>query len=84
MTANLTYSEATNGINEIISSLGFSLLMGEAEAKPTVKALHSEVSAYYKTLTQENKLDCLHAYDADNKADLIENALAEMFERIEG
>ena len=84
MNALLTYSEASNGLNDILSSLGFSLIMGEASAKPTVKALRLEVSAYYASLNRENKLDVLHSYEAKNKAELIENALTEMFERVGG
>ena len=84
MNALLTYSEASNGLNDILSSLGFSLLMGEAEEKPTVKAVKAEVSAYFKSLNRENKLDVLHAYDSASKAELIENALTEMFERVGG
>ncbi len=80
MNAPLTYSEASNGISDIISSL---LNMGETKAKPTVKAVRSKVSAYYASLNRENRLDVLHAYDAESKAELIENALTEMFERIE-
>ncbi len=84
MNNSLSYSDASNGINEIISALGFKLFMGEAEVKPTVKAVRSEVSAYYASLNKENRLDVLHAYDAESKTELIENALTEMFERIEG
>lgn len=80
----LTYFEAHNGVSEIVSKLGLPLFLGEAERKPTVKAVRKQVGAYYNTLTQENKLDCLHAYDADNKAELIENAVLELLERIEG
>ena len=58
--------------------------MGEAEAKPTVKAVRSKVEAYYASLNRENKLDVLHAYDAESKTELVENALTEMLERVEG
>ncbi len=81
---NLTYADASNGINEIISSLGFKLFMGEAEVKPTVKAVRAEVSSYYASLNRENRLDVLHAYDAENKSELIENAILDLMERIEG
>ena len=84
MNHSLTYSDASNGISEIISKLGFKLFMGEAEAKPTVKAVKAEVSAYFKSLNKENRLDVLHAYDAESKAELIENAILDMMERIEG
>lgn len=80
----LTYAEASRGISEIISNLGFPLFMGEAERKPTVKAVRKQVGAYFTRLNRENKLDVLHAYDADNKAELIENAVAELLERVEG
>ena len=79
-----TYAEAHTGISEIVSSLGLPLFMGEARKDPTVKAVRKQVSAYYKTLGKENKLDCLHAYDADNKAELIDQAVAELLERVEG
>tara|TARA_A100001388_G_scaffold272599_1_gene253172 strand:- start:10126 stop:10374 length:249 start_codon:yes stop_codon:yes gene_type:complete len=81
---NLTYADASNGINEIISSLGFKLFMGEAEVKPTVKAVRAKVSSYYASLNRENRLDVLHAYDAENKSELIENAILDLMERIEG
>ncbi len=84
MKKNLTYSEATDGLNNIISSLGFPLFMGETEAKPTVKTLRAEVGAYFKSLNKENRLDVLHAYDAESKTELIENALTEMLKRVEG
>ena len=84
MNALLTYSEASNRISDIISSLSFALKMGEAEAKPTVKALRLEVSAYFKSLNRENKLDVLHSYEAKNKAELIENALTSLLERVGG
>jgi hypothetical protein len=80
----LTYAEASNGLSELLSPLGFALKMGEAEVKPTVKALRKQVSAYYASLNRENRLDVLHAYDASSKAELIENALTEMFERVGG
>jgi hypothetical protein len=80
----LTYAEASHGVSQIVSKLGFPLFMGEAERKPTVKAVRQQVGAYYSSLAKENKLDCLHAYDAENKADLIENAVAELLERVEG
>jgi hypothetical protein len=83
MKNNLTYSEATDGLNNIISSLGFPLFMGEAEAKPTVKVLRAKVSAYYTSLNKNNRLDVLHAYDAESKTELIENALTQMLERVE-
>ena len=79
----LTYAEASRGINEIISNLGYPLFMGEAERQPTIKAVRKQVGAYFNSLAKENKLDVLHSYDADNKAELIENAIAELFERIE-
>lgn len=79
-----TYAEAHNGISDIVSSLGLPLFMGEARKAPTVKAVRKKVNAYYASLNRENKLDVLHAYDAESKTELIENALAEMFERIEG
>ena len=79
----LTYAEASRGINEIVSNLGYPLFMGEAERQPIVKAVRKQVGAYFNRLNRENKLDVLHAYDADNKAELIENAIAELFERIE-
>ena len=84
MNALLTYSEASNRISDIISSLSFSLLMGEAEEKPTVKAVRSKVSAYYASLNRENKLDVLHSYEAKNKAELIENAQTSLLERVGG
>ena len=80
----LTYAEASNGINEIVSKLGLPLFMGEAERKPTVKAVRRQVGAYYNSLAKENQLDCLHAYDAVDKAELVENAVAELLERVEG
>jgi hypothetical protein len=80
----LTYAEASHGINEIISKLGFPLVMGEAKRQPTISALRKQVSAYYSKLHRENKQDVLHAYSADNKAELIENAVAELLERVEG
>ncbi len=79
----LTYAEASNGINEIISSLGFPIVVGEAKRKPQARELRKQVSTYFNSLNRENKLDVLHAYDADNKAELIENALTEMFDRVE-
>ena len=82
MTNSLSYAEASNGINEIISSLGFPLVTGEAEVKPQTLELRKQVSSYYASLNRENKLDVLHAYDASSKAELIENALTEMFERV--
>ena len=84
MKKNLTYAEATDGLNEIISNLGFPLFMGEAKAKPTMRSLRSKVKAYYTSLNKENRLDVLHAYDAQSKAELVENALVEMLERVEG
>jgi hypothetical protein len=80
----LTYAEASHGISKIVSDLGFPLFMGEAERKPTIKALRKQVGAYYQKLHRENKLDCLHAYDAENKSELIEAAVAELLERVEG
>lgn len=80
----LTYAEASHGVSEIVSKLGLPLLLGEAERKPTVKAVRKQVGAYYSSLAKENKLDVLHSYDADNKAELIENAVAELLERVEG
>tara|TARA_B000000557_G_C20721889_1_gene420530 strand:+ start:56 stop:316 length:261 start_codon:yes stop_codon:yes gene_type:complete len=80
----LTYAEAHSGVSEIVSKLGLPLFMGEAERKPTVKALRKQVGAYYNSLAKENQLDCLHAYDAVDKAELIENAVAELLERVEG
>ena len=41
------------------------------------------MSAYYASLNRENRLDVLHAYDAESKAELIENALLEMFGRVD-
>tara|TARA_A100001388_G_scaffold274810_1_gene259109 strand:- start:1685 stop:1942 length:258 start_codon:yes stop_codon:yes gene_type:complete len=82
MTNSLTYAEASSGINEIISSLGFPLVTGEAEVKPQTLELRKQVSAYFRKLNRENKLDVLHAYNAESKAELIENALTEMFERV--
>ena len=84
MKKNLTYSEATDGLNNIISSLGFPLFMGEARKAPTVKAVRKKVNAYYASLNRENRLDVLHAYDAESKTELIENALTEMLKRVEG
>jgi hypothetical protein len=80
----LTYAEAHSGVSEIVSKLGLPLFMGEAERKPTVKALRKQVGAYYSSLNRENRLDVLHAYDAVDKAELIENAVAELLERVEG
>ena len=80
----LTYAEASRGINEIVSNLGLPLFMGEAERQPTIKAVRKQVGAYYNSLAKENKLDVLHAYDAESKAELIENAVAELLERVEG
>lgn len=80
----LTYAEASRGISEIVSSLGFPLFMGDAKRQPTVNAVRQQVGAYYNRLHKENKLDVLHAYDAENKAELIENAVAELLERVEG
>ena len=79
----LSYAEAHSGVSEIVSKLGLPLLMGEAGRQPTIKAVRKQVGAYYNRLHRENKLDCLHAYDASSKAELIENAIAELFERIE-
>lgn len=79
----LTYAEASNGINEIISALGLPLVIGEAKRKPQDRELRKQVSAYFNSLNRENKLDVLHAYDAENKSELIENALLEMFVRVE-
>lgn len=79
----LTYAEASNGINEIISALGLPLVIGEAKRKPQARELRKQVSAYFNSLNRENKLDVLHAYDAENKSELIENALLEMFVRVE-
>ncbi len=81
---NLTYKEAYSGLLEIISSLGFPIVVGEAEAKPQALELRKQVEAYFKSLNKENKLDVLHAYDAAHPEELIENALTEMFERVEG
>jgi hypothetical protein len=80
----LTYAEASHGITKIVSDLGFPLFMGEAERKPTISALRKQVSAYFNRLHRENKLDCLHAYDAENKSELLEAAVAELLERVEG
>ena len=80
----LSYTDASRGISEIISNLGFSLFMGEAERKPTVKAVRQQVGAYYNRLHRENKLDVLHAYDASSKAELLEAAVVELLERVEG
>ena len=80
----LTYAEAASGITKIVSDLGFPLFMGEAQKAPTVKTLRKQVGAYYSKLHRENKQDVLHAYSADNKAELIENAVAELLERVEG
>ena len=79
----LTYAEASNGINEIISSLGFPIVIGEAKREPQARELRKQVSAYFRKLNRENKLDVLHAYNAESKAELIENALTEMFERVD-
>ena len=79
----LTYAEASCGINEIVSNLGFPLFMGEAERQPTIKAVRKQVGAYYSQLNRENKLDVLHAYSAENKAELIEKAVEELIERLE-
>lgn len=78
-----TYAETACRLNEIISNLGFPLCVGEAKEAETVKALRKEVGAYYNQLGKENKLDVLHAYDAENKAELLNKAVAEMFNRIE-
>ena len=80
----LTYAEASQGVSEIVSKLGLPLFMGEAQKAPTVKAVRKQVGAYYASLAKENRLDVLHSYDADNKAELIENAVAELLYRVEG
>ena len=81
---HLTYAEAHSGVSEIVSQLGLPLFMGEVERKATVKAVRKQVGAYYSSLAKENRLDVLHAYDAESKAELIENAVAELLERVEG
>ena len=80
---NLTYAEASNGINEIISSLGFPIVVGKAKPQTQALKLRKQVGAYYNALNRENRLDVLHAYDAESKAELIENALLEMFGRVD-
>ena len=80
---NLTYAEASNGINDIISSLGFPIVVGKAKPQAQALKLRKQVSAYYASLNRENRLDVLHAYDAESKAELIENALLEMFGRVD-
>lgn len=80
----LSYGEACEGITDIISSLGFSLFMGETKRKPTVKAVRKQVGAYFNSLGKENKLDLLHAYDAESKAELIDRVEGELLERVAG
>ena len=77
----LSYSEANQKVHDMISDLGFPLFMGEVKAQPQVKTLRKKVSAYYKTLGKENRLDVLHAFNAKNKAELLNRAVAELLER---
>ena len=79
----LSYAEACDRLNDIISDLGFPLFMGEAKEAETVKAVRKQVSSLYSSLDRENKLDLLHASGANNKAELIEQSLHELFNRIE-
>ena len=79
----LSYAETCSRLNDIISDLGFPLFMGEAKEAETVKALRKQVSSLYSNLDRENKLDLLHAYDAESKAELIDNAVLELLNRID-
>ena len=83
MENSLTYSEVSDGFNEIISKFGVQILMGKATKTPTIKKLRREVSDFYATLNRENRLDALHASGAEDKAELIENSIREMLERLE-
>ena len=79
----LSYAETCTRLNDIISNLGFPLFMGETKEDETVKTLRKQVSSLYSKLDRENKLDLLHAYEADSKADLIDNAVLELLNRID-
>ena len=79
----LSYAETCNRLYDIISDLSFPLFMGETKEDETVKTLRKQVSSLYSKLDRENKLDLLHAYEADSKAELIDNAVAELLNRID-
>ncbi len=79
----LSYAEATDGIYTIISRLGFKLFTGESDRKTSILLLRKQVMNYYSRLSKENKLDVLHAYQAKDRAELIETVIFQMMERVE-